>query len=352
MTAGVGLTLLATAVGLAPAPTTPVDAGDAPCSDVVLERARPMMATIVTVTARGCPSELLDERIREAFAEMDRLAALLSEWSSDSPVSLVNRNAGLGPVRVPAEVLDVLSLAAHVSSRTSGSFDVTWAALADLWRFGGTRPPRLPPPEEVKRRRALVAFRDVVLDRPASTAFLRRPGMRLGLGGIAKGYIAEAGASLLVSRGVRDVLVAASGDIAARGRNGDRPWVVAIRDPRHSSRVLGTVELHDESISTSGDYERFFVIGGRRYHHILDPRTGYPAAASESVTVIARHGADADALATGLFVLGPERAAAALGDDPDVAAVLVGRDGQVHLAGASRPFHLVDSSRASAAAAR
>ncbi len=337
MTSGIGLTLLATAVALAPAPET-VNASGAPCSDVVLERARPMMATIVTVTARGCPAEMLEEHIREAFAEMERLAALLSEWNPNSPVSLVNRNAGLKSVRVPGEILEVLNGASQVSSRTSGSFDVTWAALGDLWRFGGTRSPRLPPPDEVKRRRALVAFRDVVLDAAASTAFLRRPGMRLGLGGIAKGYIAEAGARLLVSRGVRNVLVAASGDISARGRNGERPWVVAIRDPRDPSLVLGTVELHDESISTSGDYERFFVVDGRRYHHILDPRTGYPATASESVTVIARRGADADALATGLFVLGPERAAAALRNDPDASAVLVGRDGQVHVVGASRPL--------------
>jgi len=341
VTPGVGLTLLAIAA-LAPAPE-PVRAGGAPCSEVVLERARPMMATIVTVTARGCPAELLEERIREAFAEMERLAGLLSEWSPESAVSLVNRNAGLKPVRVPGEVLELLDGAAQVSLRTSGSFDVTWAALADLWRFGGTGAPRLPPPDEVKRRRALVAFRDVVLDPPASTAFLRRPGMRLGLGGIAKGYIAEAGATLLVSRGVRDVLVAASGDISARGRNGDRPWVVAIRDPREPSRALGTVELHDESISTSGDYEQFFVIDGRRYHHILDPRTGYPATASVGVTVIAPRGADADALATGLFVLGPERAATVVRDDPDVSVVLVGRDGQVHVAGASHRFQLLAS---------
>ncbi len=336
------LALLAIAVALAGAPA-PVSAGGAPCDDVVLERARPMMATIVTVTARGCPAELLEGRIREAFAEMDRLAGLFSEWNPDSPVSLVNRNAGLTPVRVPTEVLELLSRAAQVSSQTSGSFDVTWAALGDLWRFGGARAARVPPPAAVKRRRALVDFRDVVLDRDASTAFLRRKGMRLGLGGIGKGDIADAGASLLVSRGVRDVLVAASGDVSARGRNGDRPWVVAIRDPRRPSRVLGTVELHDESISTSGDYERFFMIDGRRYHHVLDPRTGYPAMASESVTVIARRGADADALATGLFVLGPERATAALADDPDVSAVLVGSDGRVHLAGASRAFRFVGS---------
>lgn len=344
MTFRTGLVLLATALAFAPA-----SARGAPCPEVVLQRARPMMATIVTVTARGCP-EQVERRIREAFAEMDRLAGLLSEWRPESPVSLVNRNAGVAPVAVPREVVEVLSRAADVSALTSGSYDVTWAALGDLWRFGGERAPRLPRPDEVRRRRALVGFRDLVLDRGAGTAFLRRRGMRLGLGGIAKGYIAEAGANVLVAGGVPDVLVAASGDICARGRNGDRPWTVAIRDPRRPSAVLGTVELHDESISTSGDYEQFFVVEGRRYHHILDPSTGWPADASESATVIARHGAEADALATGLFVLGPERAAAALADAPDVSAVLVGKDGRVRLAGASRPLRMGDAASSSAPA--
>jgi thiamine biosynthesis lipoprotein len=330
----------ALALAAAAAALAPPGARATPCADQVVRRARPMMATIVTVTARGCP-ERVEEPIRRAFAEMDRLASLLSEWIPDSPISRLNRSAGVAPVPVPGEVLDVLERAAAVSARTSGSFDVTWAALADLWRFGGERPPRLPRQEEVSRLRALVAHRDLLLDRDAGTAFLRRSGMRLGLGGIAKGHVAEAGARVLVAAGVPDVLVAASGDVCARGRNGDRPWTVAIRDPRRPSAVLGTVELRDESISTSGDYEQFFEVEGRRYHHILDPATGWPATASESATVIAPHGADADGLATGLFVLGPERAAAAIAGDPEVSAVLVGSDGRVRVAGASRPIQLL-----------
>lgn len=336
MSAGGGLALLAAAIVLAPG-----GARADTCREEVVQRARPMMATIVTVTARGCP-ERVEDRIREAFAEMDRLAGLLSEWSPESPISLVTRKAGVAPVRVPPEVLDVLSRAEAASARTGGSFDVTWAALGDVWRFGAPPPRRLPSRAAVERRRALVGFRELALDPAAGTAFLRRRGMRLGLGGIAKGYVAEAGADVLVAGGVPDVLVAASGDICARGRNGDRPWTVAIRDPRRPDGVLGTVELHDESISTSGDYEQFFVVEGRRYHHILDPRTGWPATASESATVVARHGAEADALATGLFVLGPERAAAVLRDDPGVSAVLVGPDGRVHLAGARRPIRLLE----------
>jgi thiamine biosynthesis lipoprotein len=240
---------------------------------------KPMMATLVTVTVRGCDTDALEPRVREAFAEMERLAGILSEWDPRSAVSRVNDNAGVAPVVIPRELEEVLAAAQEASRLTSGAFDATWAALAPLWKFDGTEP-RLPPAEDVERRRALVDHRDLVLDRAAHTAFLKRSGMRIGLGGIAKGYIAQAAADFLVSRGVRDVLVAASGDITARGRNGDRPWTVAVKDPEGG--VLANVELRDESISTAGDYERFFIIDGRRYHHILDPRTGYPARGTRS----------------------------------------------------------------------
>jgi len=233
---------------------------------------------------------------------MERLAAILSEWIPDSTVSRVNERAGIEPAGVPRELWEVLEAAQEASTLTSGAFDATWAALGDLWRFD-CNAPHIPPSGEVNRRRQLVGYRDLVLDSTARTAFLKRRGMRVGLGGLAKGDIVQAAADLLVSRNVPNVLVAVSGGITARGRNGDRPWKVAVRDPRRRSGVLATVELHDESVSTAGDYERFFTIDGHRYHHILDPKTGYPAIGTQSVTVIAPRGVVA-ALDTGLFGVG------------------------------------------------
>jgi len=334
VTAGIASAILA----LGALSGTSLGAAERPCQEVTLRRARPMMATVVAVTVRGCDADALEERVRESFAEMERLAAILSEWDPASPVSRVNSRAGVEPVRVPLELYDVLQTALHVSHLTSGAFDPTWAALGDLWRFDGAEPPQLPPPEEVERRRALVGYRQLVLGPAGRTAFLARPGARIGLGGISKGYIAEAGANFLVARGVHDVLVAASGDMTARGRNGDRPWTIAIRDPRDPSGARATVSLEDESISTSGDYERFFVVAGRRYHHLIDPSTGYPATRTTSATVIAPHGALADALATGLFVLGPERGAAVARRMSGVSALLVDASGKVHRTGSSRRF--------------
>jgi thiamine biosynthesis lipoprotein len=291
-----------------------------------------MMGSYVTITVRGCDEETLEEGVRAAFTEMQRLAGILSEWDPGSPVSRVSAKAGVAPVAVPPELMQVLSTSQEVAALTNGALDVTWAALADLWHFEG--PPVLPKPEEVARRRALVDHRDLIVDTANGTAFLRRQGMRLGLGGVAKGYIAAAGAQLLVERGIRDALVAASGDITARGQDGEQPWRVAIEDPRNPDRSVASVELHDQSISTAGDYEHCFFIDGRRYHHILDPKTGYPASGTASVSVLSDSGLLADALDTGLLVMGTRAGSEVVARLPRIGALFVDEGGKIRTAGA------------------
>lgn len=272
--------------------------------DILVRRARPLMGTLVGVTVRGHDRDAIEQAIRVVFAEMERLEGILSEWRSDSAVSRVNQSAGQASVRVPVELVEVMQMARDVSRATEGAFDTTWAALSGLWRFDepGFRPPAA---DVVAAARTFVDYRDVDLDVEAQTLFLRRRGMRLGLGGIAKAYIAERAADLAVASGVGHILIDAGGDVVARGRNGERPWTAGIRDPRSASHLLATLGLEDEVVATSGDYEHFVDVDGRRYHHLLDPRTGYPASASRSATVIAPDGALAEALSTALFVLGP-----------------------------------------------
>ncbi len=293
----------------------------------VVRRARPLMGTLVGVTVRGNDAEALEDLVRAIFSEIQRLESIFSEWSSTSVLFRVNASAGKTPTVVPAELVEVLDVAMQVACATAGAFDPTWAVLAACWRLDAPnfRPPS---PKLIGKLLHLVDYRQVAIDRHARAVLVRRPGMRLGLGGIAKAYIAERAADFAVENGIRDVLIDAGGDLVARGRNDRRPWTAGIREPRAAGGLLATVELHDEAIVTSGDYERFVEVGGQRYHHLIDPRTGWPAHRCKSATVIARRGALADALATALFVLGAEGLdiISALGA---TAALVVGQDGTV-----------------------
>lgn len=287
-----------------------------------------MMGTLVGITLRGDSPARLDKVAVDVFGEIERLEGMLSEWRPDSAVSSVNRAAGRHPVPIPTELAEVAQIATEVARATDGAFDCTWAALEDQWRFE-TAGFRVPSSDAVAAARACVDYRELVLDRETGTLFLGRPGMRIGLGGVAKAYIAERAAQVAVAEGVDDVLVDAGGDLVARGRNGDRPWMAGIRDARSAGRLLATIQLRDQAIATSGDYEHFLDVDGHRYHHLLDPRTGYPATHSRSATVVAPSGALADALATALFVLGPAGLPAVLrGGATD--AFVVAADGVVH----------------------
>jgi thiamine biosynthesis lipoprotein len=313
----------------------------APCQpraraeQVLVRRARPMMGTLVGVSARGDDPHHLECAIGEVFGEIARLEAILSEWRPDSAVSRINLAAGESPVHVPRELIEVIEVAGRVSQATAGAFDATWAPLGEIWKVDD---PNFRPPtaEAVAAARKLVGYRNVVVDVRKQTVFLRRRGMRLGLGGIAKAYIAERVADFAVANGVSNVLVDAGGDIVARGRNGERPWTIGVRSPRSASTLLATIELRDETVATSGDYEHFVETDGRRYHHLLDPRTGFPASASRSATVFASRGALADALATGLFVLG-NRGLDLLAKFHGTAAMVMDKHGAVHFSRGGTP---------------
>jgi thiamine biosynthesis lipoprotein len=267
-----------------------------------------------------------------AAAVLDLFGALegdLSEWREGSPLAEVNRLAGGAPVPAPADLLAVVERALALAETTGGAFDPTWAALWDLWDFRAETP-RLPDPAVVERRSRLVDWRRVEVDRAAGTLRLPAPGMKLGLGGIAKGWALDRAAALLRERGYSDFLVVAGGQVIAGGRRGERPWRIGVRDPRGDpDDAFALLDLGDESASTSGDYEAFFVVDGVRYHHILDPATGRPARGLRSATVVAPDATTADALSTALVVLGPERGLALAEELPQVEAVLVDDAGRV-----------------------
>ncbi len=241
------------------------------------------------------------------FALFRRLDLELSEWKEGSPLSAVNRAAGIAPVAVPDELFALVARAVEIGRETDGAFDVSWAALWGLWDFRAAAP-AVPEPAAIAVRRALVDYRRVVLDPAGRTIFLPESGMKLGLGGIAKGYALERAGALLGERGFESFLLVSGGQVYARGSRGGRPWQVGVRDPRGArDDIFATLPLAGGSLSTSADNESFFVVAGVRYHHILDPKTGWPTQGLRSATILAADPTLADALSTAVMVLGRER---------------------------------------------
>jgi FAD:protein FMN transferase len=258
------------------------------------------------------------------FAEFERLEALMSTWRPASDVVRINAAAGIEPVRVDADVRNVLRQAKQISDWTEGTFDVTFGALTDIWKFDHDQDNTVPSEAAIRERLPLIDYRQITIDDRAGTVFLQRKGMKIHLGGIGKGYAVERGIQILRAAGLRDFLIQAGGDLYAGGHKNGQPFRLGIQDPRGpDGKTFATIDLSDSTFSTSGDYARFFFKDGIRYHHILDVRTGQPARLCRSVTIAAASPVLADAVAKGVFILGPEKGMALVEKIPDLEAVIV-----------------------------
>lgn len=298
------------------------------CRPATVKQTRMQMGTRVEITAEGKNRALVAARVEAAFGEIDRLEALMSSFKPESEVSRINRAAGTAAVAVSPEVFEVIARSLEISRASGGAFDISFAPLGDLWKDSGVEPVRVPEPAAVAAKLKLVGWSRVRLDPAARTVFLPERGMEIGLGGIAKGYIVDQALKVLQVEGVDRALVAASGDMRSFARPGQRAWKVGIQDPARRDRLLGELEMSNQAVSTSGQYERFIVIAGRRYGHILDPHSGWPAAGCRTVTVLAGEAWEADALATTAFVLGQARGMELLRSRPGVEGMIVDAEGR------------------------
>ncbi|HVS02566.1 MAG TPA: FAD:protein FMN transferase [Thermoanaerobaculia bacterium] len=304
--------------------TAAATAGE-PAARYATFRGEAMYTTVQVTLPAGPQAEAAAGEVLDLFR---RLEGDLSEWRAGSPLAALNEAAGGAAVPVPPDLLALLGRGRALGELTGGAFDVTWAALWGLWDFRATSPV-VPPRQAVARQAALVDYRRLELDPAAGSARLPVPGMKVGLGGIAKGYALDRAAELLDGRGLDSWLLVAGGQVLARGSRAGRPWTVGIRDPRGAAdELLAPVVVGDLSLSTSGDYESFFERDGVRYHHVLDPRTGWPARGVRSATVVAAEATLADALSTAMLALGPE-AGLRLARRAAVEAVLVDAAGRV-----------------------
>lgn len=292
------------------------------CKGDVERVSRTLLGTVVTVTIADSGDNV--QAFNAAFSEIEKVQKAFSLYEPDSEISRMNSGASLHPVSVSRELFDVINFSMDISAKTGGAFDITWASAGRIWDFSD--PERFTPPadEKIKGILPLISYKNVKLDVAAGTVRFLKNGTRIGLGGVAKGYAVKKAVISLKGSGVKGAIVACAGDIQVIGNNNGKPWLAGIQDPRGSS-VIATFGMHDgDSVSTSGDYERFRIINGRRYHHIIDPVTGYPADSGLiSATVFSRDPMVSDACSTAFFVSGLERAKNILSSMNGVSAVLV-----------------------------
>jgi thiamine biosynthesis lipoprotein len=293
------------------------------------QKSEPLMDTLVTVTVVSNSADQAGRAIQSAFSTIGRFGDRINFFSASSELSDINRNAGIRPVKVSPDTLDVIEKAVYVSQKSGGAFDATVGPETSLWDFHKKTKPS---DEQIRKNLHLVNYRNIIVDKEKSTVFLREKGMLLDLGGIAKGYAADLAVADLKRNGITAGIVANAGDIRVFGRKPDgSPWNVGIENPRHESdsdEIIAKVKLADRAISTSGDYQRYFILDGKRYHHLIDPATGYPAYGCRSVSVITDRGVFTDAFSTAVFVLGPEKGMK-LVREMGMDAVIVKSDGTI-----------------------
>ena len=273
------------------------------------QRSEYIMGTIFDVTVIGDNEKVIEAVAVKAFDEIKRIDGLMSRYKEGSEVSLVNKNAGIAPVKVGQELIEVLKEARRVSELSDGAFDVTIGPLSNLWAFDEDKG-NIPSPEKIEELKRLVDYKRMKIDDSDSTVYLEKRGMMVDVGGIAKGYALKKAMKVFEDAGIGNVIINAGGNLNLRGTKRGKPWKIGIQEPRDEKKLLGVLNITDTSVSTSGDYQRYFVKDGIRYHHILDPKTGSPAKGLMSMTLTGRNETMTDALSTAVFVLGAEKGVA------------------------------------------
>jgi thiamine biosynthesis lipoprotein len=295
----------------------------------VFSESKLIMGTVVQMTVATRTEQEARSAMQEAFAEIERADGLLSSYREGSLIAKLNREGHDHKVPFEKDIFDLMDEAATMSEASGGAFDLTIWPVASLWGFdkGGV----LPDKGSLEDAVAKVGYRNLHLDKKNRSVGFHRRGMGVDLGAIAKGWAVDRAMARLAARGIDHAIIDAGGDLRIAGsRPGKGFWRIGVQHPREPGVLLLTFDLTDTAIVTSGDYERFFIEGGVRYHHILDPVTGMPATGCQSVTVLAATAAEADAAATAAFVLGPERGISFLRSRPGVRGLIVDADGALH----------------------
>ena len=290
------------------------------------KRVLKLMGTRFELTAVAEDIKLADDGIEVGINEIKRIENHISSWDEHSQTSKVNRNAGVQPVKVDKELYDLLSRSLRISALTNGAFDVSFASVGKLWKFDGSM--QAPPtPQAIATSIKKINYKNIILNSQDTSIFLKEKGMKIGFGGIGKGYAAEQAKNVMIAYGINSGVVSAAGDLTTWGKSENGTvWDVAISKPDKSRQILAWLKADETSVVTSGNYEKFFIHEGKRYSHIIDPRTGYPTTGVKSATIVCTNAELGDALATTMFVMGENEGLSLINQLKDIECLIITDD--------------------------
>ncbi|MCG8580591.1 MAG: FAD:protein FMN transferase [Bacteroidales bacterium] len=282
----------------------------------------------ITVTATN--EAQADIFIALAIDEIKRIEKLISSWDSNSQTTRINKHAGIAPVIVDEELFELIQRSKGLSKLTDGAFDISYASMDNIWHFDG-KLAKIPASEQIANAVKYIGHQNILLDATDGSVLLKHKGMKIGFGAIGKGYAADKAKELLISKGVSAGIINASGDLNTWGKRPDgKDWTVAVTNPLDKNKAFATLTVSNKAVVTSGNYEKFIMLEGKCYSHIIDPRTGYPTQGIISVTVYAPKAELADALATSVFVMGIEAGLHRINQLPGVECLIIDSDGNIH----------------------
>ncbi len=297
---------------------------------VTVKKKIPIMGETFDITVVAINEELGYINIDEAAAEIQRIEKLISSWDKDSETSKINTNAGVKPVKVSAELFTLIERSKQISELTDGAFDITYASINEVWKFNGSMQ-HFPTSDEVKKSIVNVGYKNIILDKDKLTVYLKNKGTRISFGAIGKGYAVDKAKSLLVSKQVIAGVINAGGDITTWGTKASgEKWLLGVSNPLSNYKIVAWLPIVESSVTTSDVYEKYVIFKGKKYGHIIDPRTGYPVQGVKKVTIFAKSAELCDALTTAVLVLGLKKGSSLINQLGGTEAILVDDKNQIH----------------------